>query len=287
MCHPSQTPHLTMSSARIDPPKRVLGLKEGTFTPPQIHGVNAIASDPISAQLAAETPPSRDRPIRDPIGSLSLSKGGPVLNLLQTKANNELLMKNSEARPVGSAPSPEANEVEKKNPNECNYIQNDKRSHGRGRGGYMNRDNYSNGRDRHLAGRKETTITVVVVPIPSSFAPIPKSDERFARQYRCRPPPEFSLASPRSGIVHHLSGPDRHSHTRTLLRRSRSVGCAPFRDPANQLPYALWVYSPVDSHTCQTPWSVFLDGSNGEPTGRRPKHADAEARREARAADHD
>ncbi|KAL4554445.1 hypothetical protein LXL04_039469 [Taraxacum kok-saghyz] len=32
-----------------------------------------------------------------------------------------------------------------------------------------------------------------------------KSDERFARQYRCGPPPEFPLASPRSGIVHHLS----------------------------------------------------------------------------------
>ncbi|KAI3475514.1 hypothetical protein L1887_63087 [Cichorium endivia] len=57
--------------------------------------------------------------------------------------------------------------------------------------------------------------------------PIPKSDERFARQYRCGPPPEFPLASPRSGIVHHLSGPDRHAHTRTLLRRSRSVGGAP------------------------------------------------------------
>ncbi|KAI3476502.1 hypothetical protein L1887_61926 [Cichorium endivia] len=55
-----------------------------------------------------------------------------------------------------------------------------------------------------------------------------KSDERFARQYRCGPPPEFPLASPRSGIVHHLSGPDRHAHTRTLLRRSR-VGrrCTP------------------------------------------------------------
>ncbi|KAL0759459.1 hypothetical protein Bca101_075609 [Brassica carinata] len=121
----------------------------------------------------------------------------------------------------------------------------------------------------------------------ASFAPIPKSDERFARQYRCGPPPEFPLASPRSGIVHHLSGPDRHAHTRTLLRRSRSVGCAPVRDPANLLPYALRVYSPIDSHTCQTPWSVFQDGSNGEPTGRRPEHADVEARSEARAADHD
>ncbi|XP_048620201.1 uncharacterized protein LOC111211681 [Brassica napus] len=74
--------------------------------------------------------------------------------LLLAEANNELLMKNSEARPVGSAPLPEANEVEKKNPNECNYIQNDKRSHGKDRGGYRNRDNYSNGRDKYLAGRK-------------------------------------------------------------------------------------------------------------------------------------
>ncbi|XP_048615732.1 uncharacterized protein LOC125588437 [Brassica napus] len=63
-------------------------------------------------------------------------------------------MKNSEARSAGSAPLPEANEVEKKNPNECNYIQNDKRSHGKGRCGYRNRDNYSNGRDRHLTDRK-------------------------------------------------------------------------------------------------------------------------------------
>ncbi|TXG46516.1 hypothetical protein EZV62_027985 [Acer yangbiense] len=49
---------------------------------------------------------------------------------------------------------------------------------------------------------------------------VDSADERFARQYRCGPPPEFPLASPRSGIVHHLSGPDRHALTRTLLRRS-------------------------------------------------------------------
>ncbi|CAN7092548.1 unnamed protein product, partial [Brassica rapa subsp. narinosa] len=49
----------------------------------------------------------------------------------------------------------------------------------------------------------------------------------------------FSGLVDSAGIVHHLSGPDRHAHTRTLLRRSRSVGCAPVRDPANQLPCAL------------------------------------------------
>ncbi|KAK7289289.1 hypothetical protein RIF29_02908 [Crotalaria pallida] len=56
-----------------------------------------------------------------------------------------------------------------------------------------------------------------------------KSDERFARQYRCGPPPEFPLALPRSGIVHHLSGPDRYALTRTLHRRSGSVGSATHR----------------------------------------------------------
>ncbi|CAN7100116.1 unnamed protein product [Brassica rapa subsp. narinosa] len=152
------------------------------------------------------------------------------------------------------------------------------------------------GRERHsvlriFKGRRECTghhATCGALPATGPYLRLSRfQDERFARQYRCGPPPEFPLALPRSGIVHHLSGPDRHAHTRTLLRRSRSVGCAPVRDPANQLPCTLRVYSPVDSHTCQTPWSVFQDGSNGEPTGRRPEHADAEAHREARAADHD
>ena len=76
--------------------------------------------------------------------------------LLLAEANNELLMKNSEARPVGTAPLPEANEVEKKEPNECNYVQNNKRSHGNGRGGYKGcgSDNYSNSRDNYSTGRK-------------------------------------------------------------------------------------------------------------------------------------
>ncbi|CAN7100221.1 unnamed protein product [Brassica rapa subsp. narinosa] len=141
------------------------------------------------------------------------------------------------------------------------------------------------GRERHsvlriFKGHRECTghhATCGALPAAGPYLRLSRfQDERFARQYRCGPPPEFPLALPRSGIVHHLSGPDRHAHTRTLLRRSRSVGCAPVRDPANQLPCALRVYSPVDSHTCQTPWSVFQDGSNGEPTGRRPEHADAE-----------
>ena len=50
-----------------------------------------------------------------------------------------------------------------------------------------------------------------------------KYDKRFARQYRYEPPSEFPLTSPFSGIVHHLSGPNRCAHTQTSL--NRSVGC--------------------------------------------------------------
>ncbi|PHT26868.1 hypothetical protein CQW23_33520 [Capsicum baccatum] len=66
-----------------------------------------------------------------------------------------------------------------------------------------------------------------------------------------------------------------HSNPSQKIKVGRR--CTPRGDPTNQLPCALRVYSPVDSHTCQTPWSVFEDGLNGEPTGQRPEHADAEA----------
>ncbi|KAG6624737.1 hypothetical protein CIPAW_16G048600 [Carya illinoinensis] len=52
------------------------------------------------------------------------------------------------------------------------------------------------------------------------------SNERFAHQYRCGPPPKFPPASPRSGIVHHFSSQDRYALTRTLLRRSWSISGA-------------------------------------------------------------
>ena len=49
------------------------------------------------------------------------------------------------------------------------------------------------------------------------------SDERFARQYRYEPPSAFPLTSPCTGIVHHLSGPNRYAHTQTSL--NWLVGC--------------------------------------------------------------
>ncbi|KAK7288685.1 hypothetical protein RIF29_02156 [Crotalaria pallida] len=64
-----------------------------------------------------------------------------------------------------------------------------------------------------------------------------------------------------------------HSNPSQKIRVGRQ--CNPQGDPTNQLPCALRVYSPADSHTCQTPWSVFQDGPNGEPASRRPEHAGA------------
>ncbi|CAN6973850.1 unnamed protein product [Brassica rapa subsp. trilocularis] len=90
------------------------------------------------------------------------------------------------------------------------------------------------------------------------FRPYTQVRQTICTSVSLRASTRVSSGFARSGIVHHLSGPDRHAHTRTLLRRSRSVGCAPVRDPANQLPCTLRVYSRVDSHTCQTPWSVLL-----------------------------
>ncbi|KAH8924742.1 hypothetical protein BT69DRAFT_1180354, partial [Atractiella rhizophila] len=60
-----------------------------------------------------------------------------------------------------------------------------------------------------------------------SFASISKFDDRFARQNRYEPPPEFPLASPYSGIVHHLSGPNIHALTQIHHRKSRPVDGAP------------------------------------------------------------
>ncbi|THF97693.1 hypothetical protein TEA_006786 [Camellia sinensis var. sinensis] len=76
-----------------------------------------------------------------------------------------------------------------------------------------------------------------------------------------------------------------HSNPSQKIKVGRR--CNPRGDPVSQLPCTLRVYSPVDSLTCQTPWSVFHDGPNGELAGRHRERADAEARPRAGAASHD
>ena len=50
-------------------------------------------------------------------------------------------------------------------------------------------------------------------------------NERFARQYHYRLPSEFPLGLPFTGIVHHLSGPNRHVHTQTSHNRMVRCWC--------------------------------------------------------------
>lgn len=60
---------------------------------------------------------------------------------------------------------------------------------------------------------------------------MPRSGDRFARQNRCGPPPEFPPASACSGVVHHLSGPDNRAPAGA--GRSRETG--PEHDAASGL----------------------------------------------------
>ncbi|CAN6998766.1 unnamed protein product [Brassica rapa subsp. trilocularis] len=96
MCRPSQTPHLTMSSARIDPPKRVLGLKEGVVTPPPIHGVSKITLKSHAQQGSA-------KPF--PLAVVSLdSRQGHQIPLVRT--SSELAVRRPGKDPERAIPSP-------------------------------------------------------------------------------------------------------------------------------------------------------------------------------------
>ncbi|CAN7111041.1 unnamed protein product [Brassica rapa subsp. narinosa] len=99
MCRPSQTPHLTMSSARIDPPKRVLGLKEGVVTPPPIHGVIGLESSSTGSSFPADSA----KPV--PLAVVSLdSRQGHRIPLVRTCS--ELAVRRPGKAPGRAVPSP-------------------------------------------------------------------------------------------------------------------------------------------------------------------------------------
>ncbi|CAN7105369.1 unnamed protein product, partial [Brassica rapa subsp. narinosa] len=102
MCRPSQTPHLTMSSARIDPPKRVLGLKEGVVTPPPIHGsFHKVRLE--SSSTGSSFPADSAKP--DPFAVVSLdSRQGHRIPLVRT--SSELAVRRSGKDPKRAVPSP-------------------------------------------------------------------------------------------------------------------------------------------------------------------------------------
>ncbi|CAN7092585.1 unnamed protein product [Brassica rapa subsp. narinosa] len=100
MCRPSQTPHLTMSSARIDPPKRVLGLKEGVVTLPPIHGVIRLESSSTGSSFPADSA----KPV--PLAVVSLdSRQGQHLATLR-KSYSELAVRRPGKAPKRAVPSP-------------------------------------------------------------------------------------------------------------------------------------------------------------------------------------
>jgi len=55
-----------------------------------------------------------------------------------------------------------------------------------------------------------------------SFAPIPRSDKRFARQQHFHLPPHFHMASMCLGIVHHLSGPVVSINTQSPVWKTKA-----------------------------------------------------------------
>ncbi|BFG37415.1 hypothetical protein CerSpe_236890 [Prunus speciosa] len=116
---------------------------------------------------------------------------------------------------------------------------------------------------------------------------VDSADERFARQYRCGPPPEFPLASPRSGIVHHLSGPDSMLSLEPFSEDQGRSAVQPSRGSRSQLPYALRVYRPLTRTHVRLLGPCFKTGRMGSPQAdarstQMPRHAET-----ARAAYHD
>lgn len=74
---------------------------------------------------------------------------------------------------------------------------------------------------------------------------MPKFDDRFARQNRYEPPPEFPLASPYSGIVHHLSGPIISALSRSIqYKTSAPDDTASLMDSYQSVSLRIWVWHP-------------------------------------------
>src|ERR1700753_2992044 len=94
---------------------------------------------------------------------------------------------------------------------------------------------------------------------------MPKFDDRFARQNRCEPPPEFPLASPYPGIVPHLAGQFHRAPTQIHPKTSGSVDGAPRLPPAFTFITRKGL-TPEHSRDRTTPWSVFQDGSHAAIT---------------------
>ncbi|WZY99634.1 hypothetical protein YC2023_071963 [Brassica napus] len=267
-----------MSSARIDPPKRVLGLKEGIVTPPPIHGILPspfpwLCRIPLvrtSSELAVR------RPGKDPERAIPSPSPGRYEAVRSRHVSSSSSLPTVDGFGTGTPePSPQSQSFSRSYgstlPTSLAYIVPSTRGCSPWRPDAVMS---TTGRERHsvlqiFKGRRECTrhhVTCNALPSPGTYLRLSRfqggqAGKENRQLFLVFPPasPDFltlsSTATSRCVVTHSLADFDFHDHRPAVL--------------IDQHP--LWV----------------LDGSNGEPKGRRPEHADAKASREARAADHD
>ncbi|KAI3493893.1 hypothetical protein L1887_41100 [Cichorium endivia] len=124
--------------------------------------------------------------------------------------------------------------------------------------------------------------------LPFTWNLSPLRPSKFSFEYLLLPPRSAPTAAPprltpkvsaQFGTVTRLPV---HPASPVLLTKNGPLGALDSVARLNEAAapsYLFKVYSPVDSHTCQTPWSVFQDGPNGVPTGRCREHAGISPRR--------
>ncbi|PHT25065.1 hypothetical protein CQW23_35288 [Capsicum baccatum] len=254
MCRPSQTPHLTMSSARIGPQSEPWVQKEGQC-PASDSRNNRIPLVRTSSELAVR------RAGKAPEGTVPSPSPGRHAATRSRRGSSSSSPPTADGFGTGTpVPSPQSQSFSRSYgsilPTSLAYIVPSTRGCSPWRPDAVMS---TTGRGRHsvlriFKGRRERT----------------------GHHATCGALP---AAGPYLRLSRFQGGQAVCSHSNLSQKIKVGWRCTPRGNPTNQLPCTLRVYSPVDSHTCQTPWFVFQDGSNGEPTGQRPERADAEARR--------
>ncbi|PHT25257.1 hypothetical protein CQW23_35108 [Capsicum baccatum] len=212
MCRPSQTPHLTMSSARIGPQSEPWVQKEGQC-PASDSRNNRIPLVRTSSELAVR------RAGKAPEGTVPSPSPGRHAATRSRRGSSSSSPPTAGGFGTGTpVPSPQSQSFSQTYgsilPTSLAYIVPSTRGCSPWRPDEVMS---TTGCGRHsvlqiFKGRLERTghhATCGALLAAGPYLRLSRfQDERFARQYHCGPPPEFPLASPRSGIVHHLSGPN-------------------------------------------------------------------------------
>ncbi|PHT27443.1 hypothetical protein CQW23_32970 [Capsicum baccatum] len=248
MCRPSQTPHLTMSSARIGPQSEPWVQKEGQC-PASDSRNNRIPLVRTSSELAVR------RAGKAPEGTVPSPSPGRHAATRSRRGSSSSSPPTADGFGTGTpVPSPQSQSFSRSYgsilPTSLAYIVPSTRG--------------------CSPWRPDAVMSTTGCGWHSVLRIFKGRWERTGHHATCG-------ALPAAGPYLRLSRFQVCSHSNPSQKIKVGRRCTPRGDTTNPLPCALRVYSPVDPHTCQTPWSVLQDGSNGEPTGQRPERADAEA----------